>query len=210
MAISSLLDDKILLIGIAGETGAGKTTVAKALREKLGKEKVAIIPQDAYQRDRSYLSPEERTQLNYDHPNALENELLLQHLGQLKNEEAIQRPIYDFKTHTRKSETIRIDPVPVIILEGLMVLANKGIRDLLDYKIYVDTDPDVRVLRRLERGIKERGRNFERIKEQYLSVVRPMHLQFVESPKHYADIMIPNGCSRSSLDIIIGKLKNRS
>lgn len=210
MAISSLLDDKILLIGIAGGTGAGKTTVAQALQKKLGEKKVTIISQDAYYRDRSHLSPEERTKINYDHPNAFENGLLLRHLSCLKNGEPIERPTYDFKTHTRDSKTIKIDPVPIIILEGIMVLADEGIRDLLDYKIYIDTDPDVRVLRRLERDIKERARDFESSKEQYLSTVRPIHLQFVEPSKRYADIIMPNGYSRSSLDIIVGKLKSRS
>ncbi len=206
MTISNL--NQILLIGIAGGTGAGKTTVAKALQEELGEERVTIIPQDAYYRDRSHLPPEERAKINYDHPDAFENDFLLQQLSRLKNGEPIQRPIYDFKTHSRKSETIRIDPTSIIILEGIMVLANEGIRELLDYKIYIDTDPDVRLLRRLERDINERGRDFESGRDQYLSTVRPMHLQFVEPSKRYADIIIPNGYSRSSLDIIVGKLRS--
>ncbi|MFQ5794086.1 MAG: uridine kinase [Candidatus Bipolaricaulia bacterium] len=199
-------DDKVWIIGIVGGTGAGKTTIAQALQQELGESKAVIIPQDAYYRDRSHLLPEERAQINYDHPEAFENGLLLHHLNCLKSGEPIDRPVYDFTTHTRKSETIRINPVPIIILEGIMVLANEEIRRILDYKIYIDTDADLRILRRLERDIKERGRSFEDVKEQYLKTVHPMYLKFVEPSKRYADIIIPGGYNQNAVEILIGKL----
>jgi len=200
---------RCLLVGIAGGTCAGKTTIANELRSRLGEDNAVIIPQDAYYKDRSHLPLEERHKLNYDHPDAFENDLLIRHLQKLKNFEPIERPVYDFVTHTRKKETILVEPKPIVIVEGITILVSEGIRDLLDFKIFVEADADVRVIRRVERDLKERGRTFDSVKRQYLETVRPMHLTFVEPSKRYADIIIPQGGHNEiALDILLGRLRS--
>ena len=182
-----------IVIGVAGGTGSGKTTVANRVLGRVGAEHVAYIPHDAYYRDLSHLQPHQRAQVNFDHPDSLETELLIEHLKELRAGRAVEIPIYDFTTHTRTQRTRRVEPAPVILVEGILVFAEPELRKLFDVKLYVDTDADVRFIRRLRRDIGERGRSVESVCEQYLSTVRPMHLEFVEPSKRYADVIIPEG-----------------
>jgi uridine kinase len=182
-----------ILIGITGGTGSGKTTIANEIFRKFDKNCITMIEQDSYYKDQSDLSHEERIKTNYDHPDAFDTELLVSHLKQLINGKSVEKPIYDFSIHNRKKETITLEPREIIIVEGIMILDSKEIRDLLDIKIYVDTDADVRIIRRLIRDLDERGRTVNSVIEQYLNVVRPMHMQFIEPTKRYADIIIPEG-----------------
>lgn len=197
-----------VFIGIGGGTGSGKTTVARAIFQRLKGESLVIIEQDSYYRDLSHLPFGERVKVNFDHPLAFDTELLLAHLDDLATRQPIAKPIYDFKTHTRTTATVEVAPHDVIILEGILVLEDARIRERLDIKLYVDTDADVRILRRLVRDIKERGRSLESVIEQYLTVVRPMHLQFAEPSKRYADIIIPEGGENQvAIDIIASKIE---
>lgn len=181
------------MIGIAGGTGSGKTTVAERISEFLGGERVLIIPQDAYYKDRSYLPLEERDKLNFDHPDAFDMDLLVEHLKRLKSGHPIEMPIYNYKLHIREKDTRYIEPRDVIVLEGILVLHEEKLRKLMDIKIFVDTPDDIRFIRRLQRDIGERGRTLESVINQYMETVRPMHEQFVEPSKRYADIIIPEG-----------------
>ncbi|MGA8944067.1 MAG: uridine kinase [Thermoactinomyces sp.] len=183
---------KPVIIGVAGGTGSGKTTVAKNLVKQLS-ESVIYLEQDSYYKDQSHLAFEERIKTNYDHPLAFDNDLLYHHLLQLKAYQPIHKPIYDYTQHTRSKETVYLKPKDVIILEGILILDDERLRELMDIKIFVDTDADVRILRRIDRDIKQRGRTLESVIDQYLNVVRPMHLQFVEPSKRYADLIIPEG-----------------
>jgi uridine kinase len=197
-----------LVVGIAGGTGSGKTTVAKTIGASLPQGGVAMIEFDAYYRDRPDLSFEDRGLLNFDHPDALETELLVDHLGQLKSGQAIDAPIYDFKTHRRREESRRVEPATIVIVEGILVFVDPRLRDRFDMKIFVDTDADIRVFRRIRRDMEQRGRNFESIRDQYYKTVRPMHLQFVEPSKRWADLIIPEGGNNKvALDLIISKLE---
>lgn len=196
----------MLMIGIAGGTGSGKTTVAKAIVDKLGPSHVALISQDAYYVDNSGLPFEERQLSNYDHPNSFDNDLLKSHLQMLKSGQPINMPIYDFARHCRKQETERLEYKPVIVLEGIHVLVDEKLRNMLDIKVFVDTDPDVRVLRRVARDIQERGRTIESVYTQYLSTVKPMHDAFIEPSKRHADLIIPEGGEN---EIAIGLLTTR-
>ncbi|NLV76314.1 MAG: uridine kinase [Tissierellia bacterium] len=201
--------DKPLLIGITGGTGSGKSTVSREILKSIHKKNVAIIEQDSYYKDQSHLSFEERVKTNYDHPFAFDNNLLIQHLVDLINNKPIEKPIYDFEQHTRKKETITVYPKEIIILEGILILADEQIRNLCDIKIFVDTDSDVRVIRRIERDIKERGRTLDSVINQYMTTVRPAHLQFVEPSKKYADIIIPEGgYNKVAIDIIVTKINS--
>jgi uridine kinase len=182
-----------VLIGIAGGTGSGKTTVAQRISEFLGDDKVLIIPQDAYYKDRSYLPIEERDKLNFDHPDAFDTDLLEEHLEKLKSGQPVEMPIYNYKLHIREKETRFVEPKEVIVIEGILVLHEERLRRLMDIKIYVDTPDDIRFIRRLERDMRERGRTLESVINQYMETVRPMHEQFVEPSKRYADIIIPEG-----------------
>ncbi|GEC92298.1 uridine kinase [Brevibacillus brevis] len=198
-----------VLIGVAGGSGSGKTTVAKELYRQFQNDSVTMIEQDSYYKDQSHLSPEERALTNYDHPFAFDNDLLLAHLQELLQGKAIQKPIYDFKVHNRKPEQIQVDPKDVIILEGMLILEDERIRDLMDIKVFVDTDSDVRIVRRIVRDIEERGRSLDSVVTQYLNVVRPMHLQFIEPTKRYADVIIPEGgYNRVALDLLSTKISN--
>jgi uridine kinase len=196
-----------ILIGLAGGTGSGKTTVTRALRERFGEGELTILEQDFYYRRRDDLPREERARINYDHPEAFDTDLLVEHVSRLLAGEPIDKPLYDFVAHNRRKESVRVLPSHVIVLEGILVLENARLRELMDIKIFVDTDPDVRILRRLRRDITERGRTVESVIEQYLSTVRPMHLQFVEPSKRHADIIIPEGGhNRVALEMIVARV----
>ncbi|AQT86541.1 uridine kinase Udk [Paenibacillus larvae subsp. larvae] len=183
----------MLVIGIAGGTGSGKSSVARSIITKLGADNVTLICQDNYYLDHSEFSFEEREKINYDHPSAFENDLLLQHLKQLRQGKAVQIPVYDFTKHARSSETIHINVKPIVLVEGIHVLTDDHLREELNIKVFVDTDPDVRILRRIVRDMKERGRSLESVHDQYLNTVKPMHDAFIEPSKKYADIIIPEG-----------------
>lgn len=182
-----------IVIAVAGGTGSGKTTVANAILNRVGAEHIAYIPHDAYYRDLSDLPYRLRTQVNFDHPDSLETDLLIEHLKQLRAGHAVEVPIYDFTTHTRTDRTQHVEPAPVILVEGILIFTEPALRALFDVKIYVDTDADVRFVRRLRRDVQERGRSTESVCDQYLATVRPMHLEFVEPSKRHADIIIPEG-----------------
>ena len=196
-----------ILIGISGGTGSGKSTVTKEIFKSITDKNVAVIEQDSYYKDQSDMSFEERVKTNYDHPFAFDNQLLIKHLKQLMKSEPIEKPIYDFENHNRKKETYHVEPRHIIILEGILILYDEELRDLLDIKIFVDTDSDVRVIRRILRDIKERGRTLDSVIMQYMNTVRPAHLQFVEPTKRYADIIIPEGgYNKVAIDIIVTKI----
>lgn len=196
-----------LVIGIAGGTGSGKTTVARKVAAGLPEGAVATLEHDSYYRDRSDLGAEERARLNYDHPDALDNDMLEQHLNALRSGQGIDVPVYDFKTHLRLGQTRRVEPGPMVIVEGILVFVDERVRNLLDIKIFVDTDADIRIMRRIRRDIEDRGRDFASIREQYYRTVRPMHQQFVEPSKQWADLIIPEGGrNHVALDLVIGKL----
>jgi len=184
----------MLTIGIAGGTGSGKTTVARSVMERLGTGQATLISQDNYYKDHSHLSLEERAAINYDHPFAFDNELLVEHLRALKEGRTAYAPVYDFTVHARSAEErIKLEPTPIVIIEGLHVLSDELLRGMLDIKVFVDTDPDVRILRRVLRDIEERGRTIQSIHHQYLTTVKPMHEAFIEPSKKYADLIIPEG-----------------
>jgi len=182
-----------IIFGVAGGTGSGKTTVAQRILERVGTENVAFVPHDAYYRDLSHLSLPARDEVNFDHPDTLETSLMVKQLEQLREGLAINIPVYDFKTHARTTETVRIEPAPIILVEGILIFAELQVRNLCDVRLFVDTDADIRLIRRLKRDIRERGRTFESVIEQYMATVRPMHIEFVEPSKRYADIIIPEG-----------------
>ena len=197
-----------LVIGIAGGSGSGKTTVANRVASAVPGQSVSTIEHDHYYRDRPELSFEERCQLNYDHPDSLETELLVSHLEALRRGESVLAPVYDFKIHRRSSAFRRVDPTPILIVEGILVFVEAALRAQLDLKIYVDTDADIRAFRRIRRDIERRGRTFESIREQYYRTVRPMHLQFVEPSKRWADIIIPEGGeNRAGIDVVVATVR---
>ncbi len=184
----------MLIIGIAGGTGSGKTTVARSVISRLGSDKVTFISQDNYYKDHSHLSMDERASINYDHPLAFDTELLIEHLSYLKNGQSAYAPVYDFTVHARSKDlTVELKPNNIVILEGLHVLSDEKLREHLNIKVFVDTDPDVRILRRVLRDIEERGRTIRSIHTQYLTTVKPMHEAFIEPSKKYADLIIPEG-----------------
>ena len=197
-----------LVIGIAGGSGSGKTTVANVILERVGRDRIAYLPHDAYYRDLADLPPNQRAEVNFDHPDSLETSLLIEHIQRLKQWQPIDLPVYDFTTHTRTSRTIRVEPKRVIIVEGILIFAEPALRELFDVKIFVDTDPDIRFIRRLQRDITERGRTTESVIKQYLTTVRPMHLDFVEPSKRYADVIIPEGGMNTvALDMVISRIQ---
>ncbi|MCP8967260.1 uridine kinase [Ectobacillus ponti] len=199
--------NKPVVIGIAGGSGSGKTSVTKAIFEHFRGHSILMLEQDYYYKDQSHLPFEERLQTNYDHPLAFDNDLLIAHIKQLLKYEAIEKPVYDYKLHTRSAETIHVEPKDVVILEGILVLEDKRLRDLMDIKLFVDTDADIRILRRMQRDIQDRGRTLESVIDQYINVVRPMHNQFIEPSKRYADIIIPEGGQNHvAIDIMVTKI----
>lgn len=198
-----------VLIGITGGTGSGKSTIADALYSTFSQDCIAMIQQDMYYKDQSHLSMDERVKTNYDHPMAFDNDLLVEHLKSLINGEAIEKPSYDFTIHNRAKETTTVDPRDIILVEGILILEDERVRDLLDIKVYVDTDADIRILRRLVRDINERGRTVESVIDQYLTMVRPMHMQFTEPSKRYADIIVPEGGHNYvAIDLLMTKIKD--
>ncbi|KIG12788.1 Uridine kinase [Enhygromyxa salina] len=197
-----------LVIGIAGGSGSGKSTVADALAASLPVGSVATLRHDHYYRDQPELSIEQRNRVNYDHPESLETTLLIEHLQHLKAGNSIEVPVYDFKTHRRKPTTERLDPSPVIIVEGILVFVDEHLRRELDIKIFVDTEPDIRAIRRIRRDMRQRGRDFEAVRKQYYETVRPMHVQFVEPSKRTADLIIPEGGeNRVAIDVLVARLR---
>lgn len=197
-----------LFIGLAGGSGSGKTTIAEEVVAGL-EGRVALLHHDAYYRNRVDLTFEERTRVNYDHPHSLETELLIEHLAMLRTGLAVEHPVYDFPAHLRSPETIRIEPAPVIVVEGILVLSEPELRSELDLKIFVDTDPDLRLARRLERDIAERGRSVESVIAQYFKTVRPMHLEFVEPSRRYADLIIPEGYNPAAVATVVELIRSR-
>lgn len=198
----------VFVLGVAGGTGSGKTTVARNLFERLPAGAAVLIEQDAYYRDRSAMPPDERARVNFDHPDAVETELLEAHLRELRAGRGVDVPQYDFREHARRRETRRVEPAAVVVLEGILVLADARLRALIDLKLFVDTDADVRLMRRMRRDMEERGRTFAQVREQYTTTVRPMHLAFVEPSKRFADLIIPEGGENApALDVIVGRLQ---
>lgn len=196
------------LIGIAGGTGSGKTTVANAIVKRVGEERIAILSHDSYYRDFVDLPKDILDRQNFDHPDSLESELLVRHLKALKQGMVVETPIYDFKVHRRAAETRRVEPRKVILVDGILIYAEPELRKLFDVKIYVDTDADIRLIRRLKRDIAERGRSVESVVTQYESTVRPMHMEFVEPSKRYADLIIPEGGENTvALDFLFARLR---
>lgn len=196
-----------VVIGITGGTGSGKSTIAREICRSFDKNCIAMIEQDCYYKDQSHLTLEERVKTNYDHPHAFDTKLLVKHLKDLIDGKPIEKPQYDFEIHNRKVETIPVDPREIIIVEGILVLEDESLRDMLDIKIYVDTDADVRFIRRMLRDIKERGRTVDSVITQYLTVVKQMHEQFTENTKKYADIIIPEGGhNKVAIDVIKGNI----
>ncbi|GGJ66882.1 uridine kinase [Anoxybacillus voinovskiensis] len=199
---------KPVVIGVAGGSGSGKTSVVKAIYEHFQGHSILMLEQDYYYKDQSHLPFEERLKTNYDHPLAFDNDLLIEHLHKLLNYEPIEKPVYDYTLHTRANEVIYVEPKDVIILEGILVLEDERLRNLMDIKVYVDTDADIRIIRRLIRDINERGRTLESVIEQYVNVVRPMHNQFIEPTKRYADIIIPEGGHNYvAIDLMVTKIR---
>jgi uridine kinase len=198
-----------LVIGIAGGSGSGKTTLARLILERVGADRIAYLPHDAYYKDLSELPPKQRAEVNFDHPDSLDSELLGRHIKQLKNGLAIELPVYDFKTDSRTGEFKHIEPQAIIMVEGILIFADKSLREMFDVKVFVDTDPDIRFIRRLQRDLNERGRTTESVIHQYLTIVRPMHLEFVEPSKRYADVIIPEGGMNTvAMDMVVARLES--
>ncbi|HKQ77600.1 MAG TPA: uridine kinase [Blastocatellia bacterium] len=199
-----------MIIGICGGTGSGKTTVARRILENVSDECVIFLQQDSYYRNLGDMPVELRHQINFDHPDALDNDLFINHVKALRAGESIEAPIYDFSTHTRRNETIHLEPKQILILEGILIFADAALRELMDIKIFVDTADDLRFIRRLQRDVQDRGRTVESVIKQYLDTVRPMHEQFVEPSKRYADVVIPEGgYNEVGIDLISGKIRTQ-
>jgi uridine kinase len=197
-----------MIIGISGGTGSGKTTVARRILENVSDEQVVFLQQDSYYRNLEDMPIELRHQINFDHPDALDNDLFVNHVKALRAGEPIKMPVYDFATHTRKAETVHIEPKPILIIEGILVFVDAALRGLMDVKIFVDTDDDLRFIRRLQRDVRDRGRSVDSVIKQYLETVRPMHQQFVEPSKRHADVIIPEGGHNDvGIDLIAGKIR---
>ena len=196
-----------IVFGVAGGTASGKTTVARNVLKAVGASQVAYVPHDAYYRDMSYLPLSDRARLNYDHPESLETELLIDHIKQLLDHRPVRIPVYDFTGHRRTEQTKLVEPSPIILIDGILIFTNGLLRELMDIKIYVDTDADVRFIRRLERDMNDRGRSLESIIKQYMETVRVMHLEFVEPSKRYADVIIPHGgLNQVAMDMVVARL----
>lgn len=196
-----------LIVGIAGGTGSGKTTVAHKLAAAMPAGRCVSIEHDAYYFDQGHLPPDERANVNYDHPASLESALLAEHLRQLRAGRAVDVPLYDFATHKRRPETRHVAPAPVVIVEGILVFVEAGLRDLMDIKIFVDTDADIRLMRRIRRDLEQRGRTFESVRHQYYATVRPMHIEHVEPSKRWADLIVPEGGdNKVALEVLLGQL----
>ena len=198
-----------VVIGIAGGSGSGKTTVQRRVMERFGPRRIALLDHDAYYHDLAHLEPEQRARFNFDHPDALETGLLVDHVDQLLAGEPVEKPTYSFETHRRLPETETVEPRPVVLVDGILVLAEPALRVRMDVKLYVDAAPDVRLMRRLERDIHERGRSVESVLEQYRRTVRPMHLEFVEPSKRHADVIIPRGGrNQVAIDMVLARVES--
>ena len=198
-----------LVIGVAGGTGSGKTTVVREIIRNIGRSQVTVLHHDSYYRDVKEMPFEERVRINYDHPDSLETSLLIRHIQQLRDGQSVDVPTYDFAAHLRAAETERMEPRKVIIVDGLLILWDRDLRQMMDIKVFVDTDADLRFIRRLKRDIEERGRSAESVIEQYLTTVRPMHLEFVEPSKRYADVIIPQGGHNLvGVDMLLTKIRS--
>jgi uridine kinase len=198
-----------ITIGVAGGSGSGKTTVSRQILERVGSKHIAYLAHDSYYRDLSHMDIEERNRINYDHPDSLETSLLIEHIDQLKRGEDAQVPVFDFTRHLRLPETILVRSQPIILVEGILIFSERELRNLLDIKIFVDTDADIRFIRRLKRDIEERGRSAESVISQYLTTVRPMHLKFVEPSKRYADVIVPEGgYNWVAIDMIADRIRS--
>ncbi|MED1204727.1 uridine kinase [Heyndrickxia acidicola] len=196
------------IIGVTGGSGSGKTSVTNAIYEHFKGHSILVLEQDYYYKDQSDLPFEERLKTNYDHPLAFDNDLLIEHIEKLLKYEAIEKPVYDYTIHTRSENTIHVEPKDVIILEGILVLEDERLRDLMDIKLYVDTDADLRIIRRMVRDIEDRGRTIQSVIDQYVNVVRPMHNQFIEPTKRYADVIIPEGGQNHvAIDLVVTKIQ---
>ena len=197
-----------IVFGVAGGTASGKTTVARHILDQVGAHHIAYLPHDAYYRDMSHLPPEERARQNYDHPDALESDLLARHIRELRAGQAVRLPVYSFADYTRKPETVTVEPAPVILVDGILIFAEPELRDLMDIKIFVDTDADIRLIRRIERDTRERGRTLSSTIFQYLDTVRPMDLEFVQPSRRYADIILPGGGqNRVAVEMVVARLQ---
>lgn len=197
-----------LVIGIAGGSGSGKTTVAQEILQRVGPDRIAFLQHDSYYKDLSGLPPAQRAEVNFDHPNSLETELLIKHIASLRAGASVEVPIYDFSIHTRTAKTFTVQPRRVILVEGILIFTEAALRDMMDVKIFVDTDSDMRFIRRLERDLKERGRTTESVIKQYQLTVRPMHMEFVEPSKRYADVIIPEGgFNAAALDMVVARVE---
>lgn len=196
-----------VLIAVAGGSGSGKTTVSHAILERVGRDRITYLQHDAYYRDRGSLPLAERARINYDHPDSLETDLLVEHLKQMRACRTVEVPQYDFAQHIRKAETRRIEPHSIILVEGILIFVDRALREMFDIKIFVDTDSDVRFIRRLQRDIAERGRTMDSVVNQYTETVRPMHLEFVEPSKRYADLIIPEGgFNQIAIDMVVARI----
>lgn len=197
-----------LIIGVAGGSGSGKTTVTRAILDRVGRERIALLPHDSYYRDLSHLPLEERARINFDHPDAFDNELYLAHLDALAQGQPVALPTYDFTTYVRLPEVIHIEPQPVVLLEGILIFVDAQLRSRMAVKLFVDAESDLRIIRRIERDTRSRGRTVESVIEQYLQTVRPMHLEFVEPSKRYADIIIPSGgLNPIAIDMVVARIE---
>jgi len=202
-------DKPPVVIGIAGGTGSGKTTVAHVILGRVGAGHIALLSHDAYYKNLKDLPAVQREQINFDHPESLQTDLLVEHIQQLRRGQAVNVPVYDFTTHSRKSISLLVDPQPVILVDGILIFAEPALRQMFDVKIFVDTPPDIRFIRRLERDIRERGRSVESVIHQYQTTVRPMHLEFVEPSKRYADVIIPEGgLNTVAMDMVVARIES--
>jgi len=200
---------KPIIIGVTGGSGSGKTSVSRAIYSHFPEHSIMMLEHDSYYKDQSHLSFEDRLQTNYDHPLAFDTDLLIEHLEKLLNYETIEKPVYDYVKHTRSEETIVQEPREVIILEGILILEDERLRDLMDIKIYVDTDDDIRIIRRIKRDMEERGRTLDSVIDQYSTVVKPMYHQFIEPTKRYADVIVPEGgANHVAIDLLITKISS--
>ena len=198
-----------VVIGIAGGSGSGKTTVQRRVMERFGTRRIALLDHDAYYRPLDHLSPEQRARFNFDHPDALESDLMVAHLDRLIAGEAVEKPTYSFETHSRLEATQTVEPRPVVLVEGILVLAEPALRERMDVKLFVDAAPDVRLMRRMERDLHERGRSVASVLEQYRRTVRPMHLEFVEPSKRHADVIIPRGGQNQvAIDMVLARVQS--
>lgn len=203
------MTERPLIIGVAGGTGSGKTTLVSAIVNAIDSRHVATIQHDCYYKDRGHLSRFEREKINYDHPDAYETDLLIRHLTDLSENRAVRVPVYDFSTHSRQPQYLEAGPAKAVVVEGILIFADKGLREMLDIKIFVDTAADIRFIRRLKRDLKERGRSVESVIDQYMESVRPMHSEFVEASRKYSDIIVPDGHNPVAVDMVVEVIRKR-